>query len=241
MVAVRYLPLLAATSVVQEGSEAANRLEIRRVAHIGGIMKKAIIVLAVFVFCIASSQNASATPAKATKSHKSAKAPKAPRAHRESNSGFGLNAIGVEAGLVDPEAAGSTIGFGAFANLGNIARDVRLSSHLGYWSKSENAFGAEASIRDISVGARAKYMFHVSSPKLQPYVGTGLGLHFFHMKAGIPGFMVEDTVTKVGLDLGGGVLTPVSPKTDLFGDVWYTIADVNQFSMKVGLAFRINR
>jgi len=91
------------------------------------------------------------------------------------------------------------------------------------------------------VGARAKYMFHVSSPKLQPYVGTGLGLHFFHMKAGIPGFMVEDTVTKVGLDLGGGVLTPVSPKTDLFGDVWYTIADVNQFSMKVGLAFRINR
>jgi len=232
------VPLLAATSVVQEGSEAANRLEIRRVAHIGGIMKKAIIVLAVFVFCIASSQIALATPAKAAKSHKPAKAP---RAHRESNSGFGLNAIGVDAGLVDPEAAPSTIGFGAFANLGNIARDVRLSTHLGYWSKSQNELGAEASVRDISVGARAKYMFHVSSPKLQPYVGTGLGLHFFHLKAGIPGFIVEDSVTKLGLDLGGGVLTPVSPKTDLFADMWYTVADINQFSMKVGLAFRINR
>jgi len=205
-------------------------------------MKKAIIVLAVFVFCIASSQNASATPAKTTKPAKAAKAAKPARVHRESNSsGLGLTALGVEAGLVDPEAAGSTIGFGAFANLGNIARDVRLSSHLGYWSKSENAFGAEASIRDISLGARAKYMFHVSSPKLQPYVGTGLGLHFFHMKAGIPGFTAEDTVTKLGWDLGGGVLTPVSPKTDLFGDMWYTVADINEFTMKVGLAFRMNR
>ena len=205
-------------------------------------MKKAIIVLAVFVFCIASSQNASATPAKTTKPAKTARAAKPAKVHRESNSsGLGLTALGVEAGLVDPEAAGSTIGFGAFANLGNIARDVRLSSHLGYWSKSENAFGAEASIRDISLGARAKYMFHVSSPKLQPYVGTGLGLHFFHMKAGIPGFTVEDTVTKLGWDLGGGVLTPVSPKADLFGDMWYTVADINEFTMKVGLAFRMNR
>lgn len=201
-------------------------------------MKKALIVLAVFVFCIASSQNALANPAKTTKP---AKAAKPAKVHRESNSGLGLTALGVEAGLVDPEAAGSTIGFGAFANLGNITRDVRLSSHLGYWSKSENAFGAEASIRDLSVGARAKYMFHVSSPKLQPYLGTGLGLHFFHMKAGIPGFTVEDTVTKLGWDLGGGVLTPVSPKTDLFGDMWYTVSDINEFTMKVGLAFRMNR
>ena len=204
-------------------------------------MKKALIVLAAFVFCTACSQIALANPTKATKASKPAKAAKPAKAHRESNSGLGLTALGVEAGLVDPEAAGSTIGFGAFANLGNIARDVRLSSHLGYWSKSENAFGAEASVRDISVGARAKYMFHVSSPKLQPYVGTGLGLHFFHMKAGIPGSMFEDSVTKLGFDLGGGVLTPVSPKTDLFGDVWYTVADIDQFSMKVGLAFRMNR
>jgi len=198
-------------------------------------MKKAFIALALFMFCIVASQNALATPAKASKPAKQAKA------YKESNSGFGLNGLGVDVGLVDPEAAGSTIGFGGFANLGNIARDVRLSSHVNYWSKSENAFGAEASIRDISVGARAKYMFHVSSPKLQPYLGTGVGLHFYHMKAGIPGFMVEDSVTKLGLDLGGGVLTPVSPKTDLMGEMWYSVADIDQFSMKVGLAFHINQ
>jgi len=197
-------------------------------------MKKAILVLALFLFCIMASQNALAKPAK------------------RSNSNIGLNRLGLEAGLVDPEAAGSTLGFGAFADLGNLSRDIRLSSHLGYWSKSESDFGAEASIRDVSVGARAKYMFHVSSPKLQPYAGAGLGLHFFHMKVEvpdqdmgggfvIPGFTAEDSATKLGLDLGGGVLKPLGPKTDLFVDLWYTLADIDQLSMKAGVSFLLSR
>ena len=194
-------------------------------------MKKALFVLALFLFCIAPSQSALAKAAKAS---------------------LGLNGLGVEAGLVDPEAAGSTLGFGAFADLGTLTPDIRLSSHLGYWSKSENDFGAEASIRDISLGARAKYMFHVASPKLQPYVGAGLGLHFLHTKVVvpdmdmgggfiIPGFTAEDSATKLGLDLGGGALRPLNPKTDLFVDLWYTLADIDQLSMKAGVSFRLPR
>ncbi len=194
-------------------------------------MKKALLILALFLFCIASPQNALAKAARG---------------------GLGLNRLGVEAGLVDPEAVGSTLGFGAFADLGTLAPDVRLSSHLGYWSKSENDFGAEASLRDISVGARARYMFHVTSPKFQPYAGAGLGLHFFHTKVQtpdmdlgggfiIPGFTAEDSATKVGLDLGGGVVTPLSPKTDLLVDFWYTVADIDQLSMKAGLSFQLPR
>jgi opacity protein-like surface antigen len=199
------------------------------------MMKKALVVLAVLVFCMASSQNALANPVKG-------KSTRASRPAHSDNSGFGLSSIGVEAGLVDPEGASSTIGFGAFAGLGNIARDIRLSSHLGYWSKSENDFGAEASIRDISVVARAEYMFHVRSRKVQPYAGAGLGMHFFHSKVEIPGFVsAEDSATKVGLDLGGGLSTPVSPGTDLFGEIWYTAADIDQFSVKAGASFRLNR
>jgi opacity protein-like surface antigen len=232
---VHYLRLVVASSDVQEGSEAANRLECRRVAHVGGIMKKALFVLAMFVFCIASWQSAMAAPAKATKSTKATKATKS------DNAGLGLKRLGFDAGLVDPEGASSTLGFGVFADLGNLARDVRLSSHLGYWNKSEDSFGAEASVRDISLVARAEYMFHVSSPKVQPYAGAGLGLHFFHSKAAFGGFTAEDSATKLGLDLGGGVATPVSPNTNLFGELWYTVADVNQFSMKAGFSFRLNR
>jgi opacity protein-like surface antigen len=197
-------------------------------------MKKALFLLATVLFCIGQSQNALA------------------KATNPANTGLGLNRLGVEAGLVDPEAAGSTLGFGAFADLGTLAPDIRLSSHLGYWSKSENDFDAEASVRDVSIGARARYMFHVTSPKVQPYAGAGLGLHFFHTKVAVPdmdlgggfivpGFTVEDSATKPGLDLGGGAITPLSPRTDLFVDLWYTLADVDQLSMKVGVSFQLSR
>lgn len=191
-------------------------------------MKRAIIVTAVVALCIAPLQNARA----------------------ESN--LGLERLGVEAGLVDLEAGGSTLGLGAVADLGTLARDVRLSSQLGYWSKSEGGFGAEASIRDISIGARARYLFHVSSPNLQPYAGAGLGLHFYRaevvvpdMDLGggiiVPGFTSEDSSTKLGLDMGGGMVTPLNPKTDLFFDLWYTLSDVDQLAMKVGVSFKLAR
>ena len=197
-------------------------------------MKKALFVFALVVFCITSSQVALAKPAE------------------KSNSGFGLNRLGVEAGLVDPEAAGGTIGFGAFAELGNLSPDIQMSTHLGYWSKSEGGFGMEASIRDVSLTARAKYMFHVSSQKVQPYAGAGLGMHFFNSKVEvpdmdmgggnvIPGFTVEDSATKLGLDIGGGMVTPLNPKTNFVLDLWYTLADVDQFAMKAGVSFQLSR
>src|SRR5262245_34506269 len=114
--------------------ETAKWLKRRRVAHVGGIMKKAIVVIGLALFCMAGSQNAWAT------------------------SDVGFKRLGVDVGIVDPEAAGSTVGFGAFADLGRIAPDVRLSTHVGYWKKSENQFGAEASVRDINFAARASYM-----------------------------------------------------------------------------------
>ncbi len=190
-------------------------------------MKKAIISLGVFLFCIALSQNALA------------------------KTDLRLTSVGIDAGLVDPEGAGGTLGLGAFADLGTFAPNIRFSSHLGYWSKSEDGGGGEASIRDISVGARVKYMFRVSSPKIQPFAGGGLGLHFFHAEVTVPdmdfggfvvpGYTAEDSSTELGLDLGGGVVTPLSPKTDLSGELWYTLSDVDQVAVKVGVAFKLSR
>jgi opacity protein-like surface antigen len=183
-------------------------------------MKRAIVVLGVFLFCIAASQNAWAT------------------------SDLGFKRLGVDVGIVDPEAAGSTLGFGGFADLGTLSPDVRLSTHLGYWNKSESAFGAEASVRDISVGLRARYLFHMDSPTIQPYVGGGPGLHFFHAEVSVPGFpgmSAEDSSTKLGMDLGGGASMPLSPKTDVFGEMWYTLSDIDQFAFKAGVSFRLGQ
>ena len=189
-------------------------------------MKKAIVFALSFVICMAVSQNAWAT------------------------SNIGLTRVGVDAGIVDVDGGGSTLGLGLSADMGTIAKDVRFSLHAGYWNDSENSFGAEAGIRDISFGARARYMFHMDSPKFQPYAGVGLGFHFFRASVSIPdmdlgggviipGEEFSDTTTKLGMDLNGGFLVPMSAKTDFTTDVTYTLSDIDQFSLKAGVSFKV--
>jgi opacity protein-like surface antigen len=188
-------------------------------------MQKRIVVWMVLVFCLVVTQNASA------------------------KTDLGWRSVGVNAGFVDPDNVDGTIGFGAFANLGNLSPDVRLQPNLGYWSKSEEFGGDKATISDIALSARALYMFHGTSPKFRPYAGGGLGLHMVHAKVEvaaqdlgggviIPAMEASDTSTKLGLDLVGGFTTPLSQKNDLCVDLGYTaVSDVAQFSMKVGVSF----
>lgn len=186
-------------------------------------MKNAAVVLALLLFCTAPVQDAWA------------------------KSNLGLNRLGVDVGMVDPEAVGGTLGLGASADWGTLSERVHLSSHLGYWSKSEDyGFGSEASIRDVSFTTRVTYHFRVSSPKFQPYAGGGLGLHFYNMEVTIPDFgggsiTASDSETKLGFDIGGGAQMPLSPKTNLYGEMWYTAADIDQLAFKVGVSFQLSK
>src|SRR4029453_4008433 len=116
-----------------------------RVATQEGDMKKTFVFALAFVFCMAVSQSAWAA------SH------------------IGLTKLGVDAGIVDVDGGGSTLGLGMTADMGTFAKDVRFSLHGNYWNDTEESFGAEAGVRDISFSGRARYMFQPSSPKFQPY------------------------------------------------------------------------
>jgi opacity protein-like surface antigen len=161
-------------------------------------------------------------------------------------SNMGLKALGGNVGLVSPEDIDETVGFGIFADWGNLSPSWQLGSNLDVWSKSEDlGFGGDVSIRDISFSTRAKYLFAVSSPKFQPFVGGGLGLHFLRAEVEFsdPFFGDEsysDTQTELGLDLGGGFRTPLGASSELAGDLWYSIVDdFSQLSLKMGVAFRM--
>ena len=191
-------------------------------------MRNLFLVLAVVVLCTVGAQNALA------------------------KSDLGLNALGVNLGMVDPEGVDAVLGFGAFADWGTIAPQFGLTTHLDYWSKSEDiGFGAEASVTDISFITRSRYLFAVDSPKFQPFVGAGLGLHFVSAEVSIPdmdlgggvivpGMTVEDSSTELGFDLGAGFSTPISPKADLSGELWYSLVDqFDQVALKLGVAFKL--
>lgn len=160
-------------------------------------------------------------------------------------SNIGLHAVGVNAAFVNPENLDGAFGFGVFADLGQIAPKLGLEPTVEFWSKTNNEFGVESTLRDISVGMRGKYYFDVANPKVRPFAGAGLGMHFLHaeMSANIPGFgnvSATGDDTKLGVDVGGGISTALNPKNDFRAEAWYGIvSDVNQFALRVGVSHKI--
>ena len=50
----------------------------------------------------------------------------------------------------------------------------------------------------------------------------------------------EDSATKLGLDLGGGIAAAVSPRASLLGELWYSVvSDVSQFSLRCGMSYSL--
>jgi opacity protein-like surface antigen len=160
-------------------------------------------------------------------------------------SNIGMRAVGGSLALVSPENVDGTVGLGVFADLGTITPNIGLEPMLEYWSTSQEAFGAKASLRDVSLGCRAKYYFETTNPKLRPYAGAGLGLHFLHAEAsysspGFPTYSSDASDTKLGLDLGGGLMTPIGPKNDLHFELWYgLVSDASQLALRVGLSHKL--
>lgn len=160
-------------------------------------------------------------------------------------SDLGFKRLGGSIGYVSPEDLDGTFGLGVFADMGRITPEISLEPRIDYWSQSEEAFGTKVSVTDVAIGARAKYHFATSNPNMRPFAGAGLGMHFLsaEMEMSFPGFPTEtvsDSETKLGLDIGGGLATTMSPKLDLIGEAWYGIvSDFSQFSLRVGLSYKL--
>jgi hypothetical protein len=164
-------------------------------------------------------------------------------------SDLGFKGVGAELGFVNPEDIDATLGLGVFADFGEVVPNLMLEGYLDYWSKSEEEFGFEASVRDISVGAKVKYIFEIANSSIRPFAGGGLGIHFIRGEVVIPdqnlggfivpGMSVDDTSTKLGLDFGGGMSIPINYKTEFLTELWFGIvSDVNQMSFKVGAVYK---
>ena len=162
-------------------------------------------------------------------------------------SNFGLQKLGVSVSYVSPEDIDGTVGFGAFADLGTVSPRFGMEAHLDRWSYSEEEeeFGTEASVSDLTLGMRGKYLFPVSNPKIQPFAGAGLGIHFLSAEVSMPptgpfpGMSMEESSTDLGFELGGGMSTSLGSRTSLLTELWYGFSDIDQFSMRVGMAWQL--
>lgn len=167
----------------------------------------------------------------------------APAAMAQSN--LGLKNVGIAVGFVSPENLDATFSFGGFADWGTIAPSIGLETRLDYWSWSETNLGFETKVSDITAGARGKYYFQTANPKVRPFAGAGLALHFMNLEVTdttTPSTSVSDGQTKLGLDLGGGISTPMNARTDFLAEAWYgVVSDFSQFSLRAGLSYKLGK
>lgn len=161
-------------------------------------------------------------------------------------SNLGFKRIGAAVGYVSPEDLDGTFSIGAFADMGTITPKISLEPRLDFWSWSDESFGVKSSVSDVTLGARGKYWFEVTNSRIRPFAGAGLGIHFLHAKVdipaqgGAPAMTEEDSTNKLGLDLGGGIQTPMNERMDFHAEVWYgVVSDFNQLSLRVGVSQKI--
>src|ERR1700752_2259105 len=93
-------------------------------------------------------------------------------------SDLGVKRLGAMIGYVSPEDLDGTFGFGVFADLGTFTPNIGWEAHLDYWS----GFGAKATVHDIVLGSRAKYLFQLKNSSIRPFAGGGLSMHFLKAK-----------------------------------------------------------
>lgn len=163
----------------------------------------------------------------------------------------GYKGAGFELGIVSPEDVDATFGVKGFMDLGTLAPNVAMSTHLGFWSSSNDSFdGGEFTLRDISLGMRTVYMFQPASSGMRPFAGGGLGLHFLHAEWDVPdqtiggfffpGYQADDSSTKLGFEFGGGLQFPMGDSRSFLTEAWFGSVDgMGTFSIHAGMSFGI--
>jgi hypothetical protein len=167
-----------------------------------------------------------------------------PAAHAEADLGF--KGVGGKLNIVFPDAEGidNAIGFGVLGDFGTIIPELSLQGTIDFWSKSEG----DVSFRDIAIGARTTYTFPLDNPSIKPYAAGGLAIHMLKVEVDVPSYSfggifygggsVEDTDTKIGLDLAGGSLFSVGENVDILGEAMIRIvSDVTQFVISGGVVY----
>lgn len=151
---------------------------------------------------------------------------------------LGFKGMGARIGLVDPEGASSTLDLGLHIDAGEFARNVRLSPILEYWSVGQDVGPYNADLRDFSLGADVSLDFPLQDSRVTPYAGGGLGLHWLKASTNVPG-VDDQSDTKLGFDLMGGVRTDAMPNLALFGELRYNfVSDFNQLKILGGFTYR---
>ena len=158
----------------------------------------------------------------------------APAPASTASQGLGFRGLGARIGFVDPEGGSSTVALGVHIDAGEFVQHVHIMPLVEYWKVG--ASGADVS--DLMIGSDVNVDFPVEGGRVIPYAGGGLGLHFVKVSDPFapPGF--DNSSTKLGLNVQGGIKNQVMPNLAIFGELKYSfVTDVNQLKLMGGFTY----
>lgn len=155
----------------------------------------------------------------------------------QSNTGLGIKGIGASVGFVDPEGGSSTLSLGLHVDAGTLVPNLHLVPYFQYWSVGATVGAYETSQSDVAFAFDLNYDFPLQGSRVTPYLGSGLGLHFLSADATAPGG-TSSSDTKLGIDLQGGIRSPMMPNFSLYAQARYAfISDAGQFGIEGGFTY----
>jgi opacity protein-like surface antigen len=116
--------------------------------------------------------------------------------------------------------------------------NVEFLPTVEYWrnSSSLDAFDLHAVRRDATLGADARWMFPGES--WRPYLGAGLAVHFLSSEVDFGANHDNDSLTKGGLTLLGGVSFGNKSRIGNFIEVkGHLVGDFRQLKVNMGLSW----
>lgn len=134
---------------------------------------------------------------------------------------YGLSAVGLRAGGVDPEGADGAFTVGGHLEFEESGTRLHLQPGVLLWSSR--------GLSDVNPNFDLMYHFQRAG-SVSPYVGAGMGLHFYSID--LPG--TNDTHTDIGANLFGGVLVPAS-SLRMFFEGRYVATDRSQTMLTGGV------
>jgi opacity protein-like surface antigen len=175
----------------------------------GGIMRKVLLITALFIAAFVVTASAGAT----------------------------FTNGGIRAGIVTPEDLDNTFGIGGHLGFGSPVENLDFSFELGYWEYSESVsiLGTtfDTKFSDISLGLSAKYEVIAVPNRLYPYIGGGFGIHFFNVEV----LGISDSESKFAFQGFGGMRFPVSPVFSLFAEARYTVVEPDHLGLFGGVSY----
>ena len=152
----------------------------------------------------------------------------------------GLTGVDIMTATVFQEDQSSFSGLGIRGRFAEarLLDNIEILPTVEYWrnSSSVEAFGLRAVRRDATLGADVRWLFPGEAWRF--YAGTGLAVHFLSSEVTSPSLRGNDSLTKGGLSVLGGVAFGTRAKLGNFLEAkGHLVGGFRQLKINMGLSW----